>query len=171
MKKRVFISYSYEDKKFVEWLQDNLQDLGLEIWYDQQEIHLGDSIKKKIALGIESSSAFIVILSKSSKNSNWVRYELNSAFGCGTGGASPWGEKAVNAPQSLRRRREEPRGPPPGISRAIGFQAPGDRPPISPPRQREDRTGFGLCAGIMVRLRCSTGGTEGAGPGGGRAAV
>lgn len=80
MKKKVFISYSYEDKKFVEWLKDNLQDLGLEIWYDQQEIQLGDSIKQKITFGIQSSSAFIVILSNSSKNSNWMRYELNSAL-------------------------------------------------------------------------------------------
>jgi wobble nucleotide-excising tRNase len=80
MKKKVFISYSYEDKKFVEWLKDNLQDLGLEIWYDQQEIQLGDSIKHKITLCIQSSSAFIVILSNSSKNSNWMRYELNSAL-------------------------------------------------------------------------------------------
>jgi HJR/Mrr/RecB family endonuclease len=80
MKKRVFISYSYEDKEFVEWLKDNLQGLGHEIWYDQQEIQLGDSIKQKITLGIQSSSTFIVILSNSSKNSNWVRYELNSAL-------------------------------------------------------------------------------------------
>lgn len=80
MKKKVFLSYSYEDKEFVEWLKDNLQDLGLEIWYDQQEIQLGDSIKKKISLGIQSSSAFIVVFSASSKNSDWVMYELNSAL-------------------------------------------------------------------------------------------
>jgi HJR/Mrr/RecB family endonuclease len=80
MNKKIFISYSYEDKEFAEWLKDNLQGLGHEIWYDQQEIQLGDSIKKKIIGGIQSSSIFIVILSNSSKNSDWVRYELNSAL-------------------------------------------------------------------------------------------
>ncbi len=55
-------------------------DNSSEIWYDQQEIQIGDSIKKKITEGIKSSSAFIVILSSSSKKSNWVRYELNSAL-------------------------------------------------------------------------------------------
>lgn len=80
MKKKVFISYSYEDKEFVEWLEDNLQDLGVEIWYDKQEIQLGDSIKEKISSGIQSSNTFIVILSNSSKSSKWVRYELNSAL-------------------------------------------------------------------------------------------
>lgn len=80
MNKKVFISYSHEDKEFVEWLKENLQSSGHEIWYDQQEIQLGDSIKKKINEGIQSSSTFIVILSSASKKSNWVRYELNSAM-------------------------------------------------------------------------------------------
>jgi len=51
MNKKLFISYSHEDKEFVEWLKDNLQGLGLEIWYDQQELQLGDSIKGKISEG------------------------------------------------------------------------------------------------------------------------
>jgi len=80
MKKRVFISYSYQDKEFVEWLKNELQGLGLEIWYDQAEIQVGDSIKKKVNEGIQSSSAFILVLSNSSKNSDWVRYEMNSAL-------------------------------------------------------------------------------------------
>ncbi|WP_018343898.1 TIR domain-containing protein [Cytophaga aurantiaca] len=80
MNQKVFISYSHEDKKFVEWLKNNLKDLGLDIWFDQQEINLGDSIKNKITTGIQSSSTFIVVLSNSSKNSSWVKYELNSAL-------------------------------------------------------------------------------------------
>jgi predicted nucleotide-binding protein len=80
MKKKVFISYSYQDKDFVEWLKNNLQELGLDIWYDQAEMQVGDSIKEKVTKGIESSSAFILVLSSSSKNSNWVRYEMNSAL-------------------------------------------------------------------------------------------
>jgi hypothetical protein len=80
MKKKVFISYSYQDRDFVEWLKNNLQELGLDIWYDQAEMQVGDSIKEKVTKGIESSSAFILVLSSASKNSNWVRYEMNSAL-------------------------------------------------------------------------------------------
>lgn len=80
MKKRVFISYSYQDKEFVEWLKTELQDLGLDIWYDESEILVGDNIQKKVNEGIQSSSAFILVLSNSSKNSDWVRYEMNSAI-------------------------------------------------------------------------------------------
>jgi len=80
MKKRVFISYSYQDKEFVEWLQNKLKDFDIEFWYDQAEIDVGESIKEKVNEGLNSSSAFILVLSHSSKNSDWVKYEMNSAL-------------------------------------------------------------------------------------------
>lgn len=80
MKRKVFVSYSYEDKEFVKWLIHNLSDLNIDIWYDNNELRLGDSIKSKIIEGIQSSSTFIVVLSNSSKSSSWVNYELNSAL-------------------------------------------------------------------------------------------
>ncbi len=80
MKKKIFISYSHQDKAFVEWLVKNLNLETYEIWYDQAELHLGDSIKEKINKGIQASSIFIIILSKSSEKSQWVKYELNSAL-------------------------------------------------------------------------------------------
>jgi hypothetical protein len=80
MKKRVFISYSYQDKDFVEWLKVGLADLDLEFWHDPQNIDNGEIIKKKLAQGIQSSNAFILVLSSSSMNSDWVKYEMNSAL-------------------------------------------------------------------------------------------
>ncbi len=61
MKKKIFISYSYQDKDFVEWLKSNLAGLGFEFWYDQEEINIGDSIKEKVNEGIQSSNALINI--------------------------------------------------------------------------------------------------------------
>jgi TIR domain./Restriction endonuclease. len=80
MDKKIFISYSYKDKIFVEWLKSNLTELGFEFWYDQQEINVGDRSQEKINEGIQSSSAFILVLSSSSMNSDWVKYEMNSAL-------------------------------------------------------------------------------------------
>lgn len=80
MKKKVFISYSYQDNDFVTWLQDKLKDLDIEFWYDQAEISLGESIKEKVNEGLNSCNAFILVLSHSSKDSDWVRYEMNSAL-------------------------------------------------------------------------------------------
>jgi len=79
-KRKIFISYSYQDKDFVEWLKQCLSGLGFVFWYDQNEINVGDSIIKKINEGIQSSSAFVFVLSSSSINSDWVKYEINSAL-------------------------------------------------------------------------------------------
>ena len=62
----VFISYSYKDKSFVDWLVERLTKQNISVWYDKYEILLGDSISKKLEEGIKSSSFIIIILSKSS---------------------------------------------------------------------------------------------------------
>jgi len=78
--KNVFISYSLSDKDFVDWLVERLSREGISVWYDQNEIAVGDSISKKIDEGIESSSFIIIVLSKSSIKSKWVHYEFNEAL-------------------------------------------------------------------------------------------
>lgn len=80
MSKKVFISYSYNDKQFADWLTQKLSTEKINIWYDATDIKSGDSIKKKIAEGIEASSNIIVIISKNSIQSSWVKYEFNSAL-------------------------------------------------------------------------------------------
>ena len=77
---KVFLSYSTVDKPFVNWLVGKLIKEDIDIWYDDLEINAGDSIKEKISKGIEASSVFLIILSKSSVKSRWVNYELNDAL-------------------------------------------------------------------------------------------
>lgn len=80
MNRKVFISYSYNDKQFVDWLTKKLAAENINIWYDATDIKSGDAIKKKIAEGIEASSSIIVVISKNSVQSSWVKYEFNSAL-------------------------------------------------------------------------------------------
>jgi len=75
----VFISHSHRDKRFVEWLANSLAASGIDVWYDDWEIKVGDSILEKVNDGISQSDFLIVVLSKSSMNSRWVREELNAA--------------------------------------------------------------------------------------------
>ncbi len=75
----VFISHSHKDKRFVEWLANSLAASGIDVWYDDWEIKVGDSILEKVNEGISQSDFLIVVLSKSSVNSRWVREELNAA--------------------------------------------------------------------------------------------
>lgn len=78
--RKAYISYSSNDRDFANYIVEHLQKLNIDIWYDQYELNAGDYITKKIKEGIKSSSAFIIILSKSSINSKWVTYELNTAL-------------------------------------------------------------------------------------------
>lgn len=77
---KAFITYSSSDKDFVKQLAESLQSRDVRVWWDTWEIKVGDSIIKKIAEGIASSSVLILILSPASVSSRWVQEELNAAL-------------------------------------------------------------------------------------------
>ena len=78
--KKIFISYSSDDREFVAKLVLDLSARGFEVWYDQWELEVGDSLIEKIEEGIQSSSWLCIILSPSSIESRWVKEELKYAF-------------------------------------------------------------------------------------------
>jgi len=74
----VFISHSSEDKdEFVRPLTVELQELGLKVWYDEFELKMGDSLRRKIDQGLINSRYGIVVLSSSFFKRAWTNYELN----------------------------------------------------------------------------------------------
>jgi hypothetical protein len=77
----IFLSHSHEDKEFVGRLRASLLQRGVEnIWTDEAEILVGDSLIKKIQDGIEKTEYFGVILSPRSVKSPWVQHELEKAM-------------------------------------------------------------------------------------------
>jgi len=76
----IFISYSHQDKKFVDKLAANLVANKVSIWLDRWELHVGDSLIDKIQEAITDSSALLVILTNSSTKSEWCKKELNSGL-------------------------------------------------------------------------------------------
>lgn len=76
----VFISYSHEDKKFVDILARNLILAKNSVWVDSWEINVGDSLFDKVQEAIRDSSALIAVLSKSSVRSTWCTKELNAGL-------------------------------------------------------------------------------------------
>jgi len=77
---RVFISYSHEDRAFVSLLHDELGAMGLAAWLDDRQLKAGDSILDGISNGIRDTDYFLIVLSRASVTSRWVRAELNSAL-------------------------------------------------------------------------------------------
>jgi len=52
--------------------------LGYAVWYDEFELKLGDSLRRKIDQGLKDSKFGIVILSPSFFAKNWPQYELSA---------------------------------------------------------------------------------------------
>ena len=75
---RLFISYSSSDRDIVRRLANDL--LPWNVWLDQAEIRVGNSIIDRIQEAMTETRYFIVVLSRRSVTSNWVKRELNTAL-------------------------------------------------------------------------------------------
>lgn len=74
----VFISHASEDKdEVVRPLANALRNEGLSVWYDEFELKIGDSLRRKIDKGLANSRFGIVILSKDFIRKGWTNYELD----------------------------------------------------------------------------------------------
>lgn len=77
---RVFVSYSNRDRGFVEQLVHDLQENGINPWYDRWEMLPGDSLMQKIGDAILENEYLVVVLSPNSAESEWVKRELGLAL-------------------------------------------------------------------------------------------
>lgn len=74
----VFISHASEDKdEFVRPLANALTNEGLNVWYDEMSLRIGDSLRQKIDKGLANSRVGLVVLSPSFINKGWTNYELD----------------------------------------------------------------------------------------------
>lgn len=74
----VFISHASEDKDdLVRPLAHALKELGLRVWYDEFELRIGDSLRRKIDKGLASSRFGIVVFSRAFFGKGWTNYELD----------------------------------------------------------------------------------------------
>lgn len=74
----VFISHASEDKdEIVRPLASALAARGLSVWYDEFELRIGDSLRRKIDAGIARSRFGIVVLSPDFFAKSWPQYELD----------------------------------------------------------------------------------------------
>ena len=74
----VFISHATEDKDdVVRPLAQALINQNLRVWYDEFELRIGDSLRRKIDAGLAQSRFGIVVLSHAFFQKNWPQYELD----------------------------------------------------------------------------------------------
>lgn len=75
-----FISYSWADKAFVRRLYDDLTELGINCWMDAKDLKIGDKIGDQVERAIQSQDRVLLVLSRASINSPWLRYEYRHAL-------------------------------------------------------------------------------------------
>lgn len=79
----VFVSHAWEDKDdFVDEFVDELQKLGIKVWYDTSEIKWGDSMRKRIDDGLRKSRFGVAVLSRNyiREGKYWTKAELDGLF-------------------------------------------------------------------------------------------
>ncbi|MBO2613127.1 toll/interleukin-1 receptor domain-containing protein [Shewanella algae] len=76
---KIFISYAHEDKPFVSKLYKELEKTPYTIFWDQNELQVGDDIKIKLNELMANSDYIIFVGSESSVNSEWATHELVKA--------------------------------------------------------------------------------------------
>lgn len=79
----VFISYHHSNKDIARRITNELKGISDHIWFDDQEIRIGDSIKEKIESGLKNSDFFLIVLSDAANKSHWAELELSKAIKLG----------------------------------------------------------------------------------------
>jgi len=75
-----FISYSSKDQLFAERLYADLQNKGIRCWFAPHDLRTGDRIRDSIDEAIRLYDKLLLILSKHSVESTWVRFEVEAAL-------------------------------------------------------------------------------------------
>lgn len=75
MSTHVFISHSSRDNSFVDELAAGLRGAGLKVWLDNQQLPDGARWVREIQQAVESCGAFVVVMSRAARESEWVERE------------------------------------------------------------------------------------------------
>jgi len=60
--------------------------LGIDVWFDQWEIGIGDSLRRKMESGLSNCTHFLVLLTPQSVGKPWVETEIDAGFLKSVGG-------------------------------------------------------------------------------------
>lgn len=96
----IFLSYDHEDAGFARLIADALEKSGHRVWYDRH-IHGGAQYSRKIEQALGAADAVLVLWSKHSVDSAWVRDE--AADGRDRGKLVPLTLGGVSPPMGFRQ--------------------------------------------------------------------
>ena len=78
---KVFISYSHSDLPIIKDFVKFFRDVKLDVWFDKEDLRIGEDWKATINKVISNAQFYIVFLSqKNIDRRGFLQYELNSAL-------------------------------------------------------------------------------------------
>ena len=77
---QVFTSYSRRDTETVDTIVEKMSQAGISVWIDRSEIKAGNTWRVQIVKAIDTSQAFVLMLSPNSAASDNVRREIDLSF-------------------------------------------------------------------------------------------
>jgi len=75
-----FISFAGNDRNFVDKMSDDLQREGIRCWFAPEEMKMGEAIRQEVDQLIRIQDKLLIVLSKFSVESNWIKKELLAAM-------------------------------------------------------------------------------------------
>lgn len=105
----VYLAHATEDKSIAKPIAEGLIARGIDVWYDDWEIGLGDSVRRKMDKGLGECTHFVVLLSHTSIKKPWVNEELDAGLLAAVEGTSRFvglrnGIELSELPPLLRNR-------------------------------------------------------------------
>lgn len=80
MKNKIFLSYSYNDRPWVEQFAIALEKEGIDVWFDFHDMALGENITERLQSALRASNTLVVLLSSNSVKSRGIFFELGAAI-------------------------------------------------------------------------------------------
>lgn len=111
---QVFLSYAHRDDEWTREFVRQLNTVGINVWWDEEKIAVGDTFAEKIEEGLRSSDYVIFILDSESSSSSWLSFELGAALGMGKRVIAVVSKdvKAIELPGPIRSKKYLTRGSP-----------------------------------------------------------
>jgi uncharacterized protein YjbI with pentapeptide repeats len=75
-----FISYSSSDAGFAKLLTSELNEHGIDYWYDAEQMKVGGAISDQLRASILARDRTILVCSSAALESSWVRFEIQLAL-------------------------------------------------------------------------------------------
>jgi TIR domain len=100
----VFLSHAHEDNSLARQLAAGLTQRGVQVWVDECELRIGDSIIERVSEAIAEGDFLLAIISPASLLSGWCKHELALAATRGRERVSVAAVRSVPSTSRARRR-------------------------------------------------------------------